>query len=204
MHAPYHQKYHAIHRGLAKKGQRCADDEDTQESTTEDTLDRKQLLALVELLHAKDKADNLNREGFAGSALQPGSASHAAVPAPGSPPATCMTVVRPVPLLKNLRDVQPFWSVWQDGSGVTGPVKDLTAEEKAVGDVRKRFSEYSRAAAAIEQMALATHKTPVGICQDLDEQHERGKGKKPKALAAFLKELGNSKKQSAMAEGLQP
>ena len=43
-------------------------------------------------------------------------------------------------------------------------------------------------------MALATHKTPEEVCQDLDEQRERGKGKKPKALAAFLKELGNSKK----------
>lgn len=149
------------------------------------------------------RASNSMTEGLTGSGLQPRTASNAAVPAPGSPPVMRMTVVRAVPQLKSLRDVQAFWSVWQDGNGVTGPIKDLTAEEKAVGDVRKRYSEYSRAATAIEQMAQATSKTPEEICQDLDKQRERGKGKKPKALAAFLKELCNSKKQGAMAEGQQ-
>ena len=62
------------------------------------------------------RASNSAREGFTGSALQPGSASYAAVPAPGSPPAMRTSVVRVVPQLKSLRDVQAFWSVWQDGS----------------------------------------------------------------------------------------
>ena len=65
LHPLYHQKYHAIHRSLAKKGERCGDDEDPQDNTTEDTLDRRQLRMLMELLHAKDKADALrDRSSF--------------------------------------------------------------------------------------------------------------------------------------------
>ena len=147
------------------------------------------------------RASNSMGEGGMIRPGQPGEVSMAALPSLGSPPAARRTVGRTVPLLRYLRDVQAFWTVWQCGNGVTGPIRDSTAEEKAVGNVRRRFSKYSRAAAVIEQRAQATHTTPEEVWQDLDKQHDRGTAKKPKALDAFLKELGNSKKQGAMAEG---
>ena len=64
-HAPYHELYHTIHKNLGRKGARCADGQDPQDNTTEDTLTRSQTRQLLELLHGLPTSVALrDRSGF--------------------------------------------------------------------------------------------------------------------------------------------
>ena len=103
-----------------------------------------------------------------------------AAPAPRKP------LVRAVPDLCTMQDVPEFWRTWQEGNGMEqAALKDLPAE--LIRPQKQRYSEWSKAARALEGQAQEMHVTPEQMAVRLDAAR-MGQGRN---VASYVKALGS-------------
>ena len=116
-------------------------------------------------------------------------------------PAARRPLVKSVPHLSTMQDVPEFWQIWQEGNGMEqAALKDLPA--KQIRAQKQRYSEWSKAARALEGQAQEEDVTPVQMAITL----EAARISEGSFVASFLKVLGSRwlAKQRAVANAALP
>jgi len=94
--------------------------------------------------------------------------------------------VKSVPHLSTMQDVPEFWQIWQEGNSMEqAALKDLPAEQ--IRAQKQRYSEWSKAARALEGQAQENGVTPVQMAITL----EAARISEGSFVASFLKVLGS-------------